>query len=99
MSVCLSIDCIVFYCIVLYWDVMNGRLWGGMLIRVPQAAPGGRISFVCLFVGGSYSCDGDGDGNGAVSDIFLWRWSGEEVVGGLKSKSGLGLGDCWLCRG
>lgn len=62
-------------------------------------ARGGRISFVCLFVGGSYSCDGDGDGNGAVSDIFLWRWSGEEVVGGLKSKSGLGLGDCWLCRG
>lgn len=53
MSVCLSIDCIVFYCIVLYWDVMNGRLWGGMLIRVPQAAPGGggfRL-FVCLWEG------------------------------------------------
>lgn len=59
---------------------------------------GGRILIDCLFVGVVVFVF-DGDGNGVVSDISLWRWSGEEVVGGLKSKSGLGLGDCWLCRG
>lgn len=97
MSVCLLI---VLYCIVLGRDEWQavGRNVDSCSVDGGNRG-GGRILIDCLFVGGSYSCDGDGDGNGAVSDIFLWRWSGEEVVGGLKSKSGLGLGDCWLCRG